>query len=101
MQAFLSSIIPQTFAATEAYQVLKTVYGEGKINKPTNLTFPYLLNRFFKSVALVVEASPLTQKFLPELLEVRPNKENKHTYTPQILIISDFKRNSSTNLIKS
>lgn len=32
------------------------------------LTFPYLLKRFFKSVALVVEESPLTQKFLPQLL---------------------------------
>ena len=32
------------------------------------LTFPYLLKRFFKSAALVVEESPLTQKFLPQLL---------------------------------
>lgn len=82
MQAFLPSVIPQTFAATEAYQVLKTVYGEGKINKPINLTFPYLLNRFFKSVALVVEASPLTQKFLPEPPVVRPNEEHKQNHTP-------------------
>lgn len=32
------------------------------------LTFPYLPKRFFKSAALVVEESPLTQKFLPQLL---------------------------------
>lgn len=73
MQVFLPSTIPQTFSATEAHQILKTVYTEGNINKQTNLTFPYLLNRFFKSVALVVEASPLTQKFLPEPPAVRPN----------------------------
>ena len=46
-----------------------------KKNTCPGLTFPYLLKRFFKSVALVVEESPLTQKFLPQLL--RPiSKEN-------------------------
>lgn len=49
----------------------------GKINKVRirflNLhTFPYLLNRFFRSVARVVEDSPLTHRFLPELLLMRP-----------------------------
>lgn len=38
-----------------------------QVSSPS-LTFPYLLKRFFKSVALVVEESPLTQKFLPQLL---------------------------------
>lgn len=35
---------------------------------PVVLTFPYLLKRFFRSVALVVEDSPLTQKLRPQLL---------------------------------
>ena len=35
-------------------------------------TFPYLLKRFFRSVARVVEDSPLTHRFLPELLLIRP-----------------------------
>lgn len=39
---------------------------------PRTLTFPYLLKRVFRSVALVVEARPLTHRFLPPLAAALP-----------------------------
>ena len=54
----------------------------GLKNLIPGLTFPYLLKRFFKSVALVVEESPLTQKFLPQLLRPITKKVQVKNMTP-------------------
>lgn len=78
-----------TFSDESSKSLINTVSNKlvqtnkNKTKKPLKkpLTFPYLLNRFFRSVALVVEANPLTQKFLPELLALRPSWENKQTKT--------------------
>lgn len=44
-------------------------------------TFPYLLNRLLRSVARVVEDSPLTHRFRPELLLTRPGMKGGLSHT--------------------
>lgn len=54
--------------------------GEGRVGEPT---FPYLLKRFFRSVARVVDDNPLTHRFRLELLLVRPMGWEKHRHREQ------------------
>lgn len=52
--------------------------GEEGLGRSRALTLPYLLNRVFRSVALVVEDRPLTHRFLLLLLTAAPPSTAAH-----------------------